>query len=111
MQPEIKKYLFDIMRCIENIEMFIDNSIDFDIFKKNIMLQHAIERNLEVIGEAMNNILKIYPEIKITDARRIVDTRNKLIHGYDGIQHSQVWDIVITHIAPLKLEVQTLLEN
>ncbi len=110
MRHEVKKYLFDIISCIQNIEMFID-STDFDGFKKNIMLQHAVERDLEIIGEAMNNILKIYPEIKITNARRIVDTRNRLIHGYDGIQRSQVWDIVITHLPILKVEAQSLLKD
>jgi uncharacterized protein with HEPN domain len=111
MQPEIKKYLFDILSCIGNVETFIGNSIDFDSFKNNMMLQHAIERNLEVIGEAMNNILKIYPEMRITNARRIVDTRNKLIHSYDGVQPSQIWDIVINHLPTLKIEVKKLLEN
>ncbi len=75
------------------------------------MLQHAIERNLEIIGEAMNNLLKIFPEIKITDARRMVNTRNKIIHGYDDIQPEQIWNIIINHLPSLKTEVKVLLEN
>jgi len=75
------------------------------------MLQQAIERNLEIIGEAMNNILKIFPAINITSGRRMVDTRNKIIHGYDDIQAEQIWSIIINHLPTLKLEVQTLLEN
>lgn len=71
----------------------------------------AIERNLEIIGEAVSNLLKIYPGIKITDARRMVDTRNKIIHSYDEIQPAQIWNIIINHLPLLKQEVQILLEN
>jgi uncharacterized protein with HEPN domain len=83
----------------------------FTSFEQNMMLQQAVERNLEIIGEAVNSLLKIYPEIKITDAHRMVDTRNKIIHGYDEIQPEQIWNIIINHLPLLKQEVQTLLEN
>ncbi|HEY5327069.1 MAG TPA: HepT-like ribonuclease domain-containing protein [Mucilaginibacter sp.] len=111
MQREIKKYLFDIQGCIENIENFIGGSKVFSNFDQNIMVQQAVERNLEIIGEAVNNLLKIYPEIKITDARRMVDARNKIIHSYDEIQPIQIWNIIINHLPLLKQEVQLLLEN
>jgi uncharacterized protein with HEPN domain len=89
MQREANKYLFDIQTCIENIESFIGTPKMFADFKKNMMLQQAVERNLEIIGEAVNSLLKIDPKIKITDARRMVDTRNRIIHGYDDIQPEQ----------------------
>jgi uncharacterized protein with HEPN domain len=109
MQREIKKYLFDIQTCIENIENFVGTPKIFTHFEKNLMLQQAVERNLEIIGEAVNSILKIYPEIKITDARRMVDTRNKIIHGYDEIQPEQIWSIIINHLDMLKFEIDALL--
>ncbi len=74
-------------------------------------LQHAVERNIEIIGEAVNSLLKLYPEINITNARRIVDARNKIIHSYDGIQPEQIWDIIINHLPTLKTEVHKLLGN
>jgi uncharacterized protein with HEPN domain len=74
-----------------------------------MMLQQAVERNLEIIGEAVNSLLKIYPEIKITDARRMVDTRNKIIHSYDEIQPAQIWNIIVNHLPLLKQEIQALL--
>jgi len=111
MQREIKKYLFDVESCIENIQTFVGEPKIFASFEQNIMLQQAVERNLEIIGEAVNSILKIDPEIKITGARRMVDTRNKIIHGYDEIQPVQIWNIIINHLPLLKQEVQTLLEN
>jgi uncharacterized protein with HEPN domain len=73
------------------------------------MLQQAVERNIEIIGEAINSLLKIHPEITITNARRIVDARNKIIHGYDEIQSVQIWNIVINHLPLLKQEVERLL--
>ncbi len=77
MQREGKKYLFDILTCIENIETFIGEPKMFANYEKQIMLQQAVERNFEIIGEAINNLLKLDHQIKITDARRMVDARNK----------------------------------
>ena len=111
MQRETKKYLFDINTCIENIEEFIGISRVYETFEKNLMLQQAVERNIEIIGEAVSKLLKIDAEIKITDARRMVDTRNKIIHGYDSIQPEQIWNIIINHLPSLKLEVNKLLED
>ncbi|MDB5004587.1 MAG: hypothetical protein JWQ34_2812 [Mucilaginibacter sp.] len=111
MQREVKKYLFDILSCIDNIETFISSPKIFEDYKNNIMLQHAVERNIEIIGEAVNNLLKMYPEINITNARRMVDARNKIIHGYDGIQPEQIWNIIINHLPSLQIEVQKLLGN
>ena len=111
MQREVKKYLFDIQGCIENIENFIGKPKMFASFKQNMMMQQAVERNLEIIGEAVNNLLKLHPEIKITDARRMVDTRDKIIHGYDEIQPVQIWNIIINHLPLLKQEVDSFLDN
>jgi uncharacterized protein with HEPN domain len=111
MLREEKKYLFDIKTALEKIETFIGKPKIFESFKQNMMLQQAIERNLEIIGEAVNCLLKIDPEVKITSARRMVDTRNKIIHGYDEIQPEQIWNIVINHLPLLKQEVEGLLDN
>lgn len=111
MQREVKKYLFDIQSCIENIQGYIGKPEIFANFDNNMMLQQAVERNLEIIGEAVNNLLKIYPDVNITDARRMVDARNKIIHSYDSIQPAQIWNIIINHLPLLKIEIQTLLDN
>ncbi|RYU92301.1 DUF86 domain-containing protein [Mucilaginibacter terrigena] len=109
MQREVKKYLFDILSCVENIENFIGGKKVYSAFESNLMLQQAVERNIEIIGEAVNNLLKINPEIAITSARRMVDARNKIIHGYDEIQLVQIWNIVVNHLPLLKNEVEKLL--
>ena len=75
------------------------------------MLQDAVERNIEIIGEAMKGLLILNPNIQITDARRIVDARNKIIHGYDEIENTQIWNIIINHLPILRIEAENLLSN
>ena len=78
-------------------------------YENNFLLQDAVERNLITIGEAINLLLKRESAIAISNARRIVDTRNRLTHGYDDIDCSQVWNIIINHLPTLRNEVQELL--
>ncbi|WP_243349789.1 DUF86 domain-containing protein [Parabacteroides sp. FAFU027] len=106
----VKKYLFDIQSCISNIDKYIGEPKIYQAYLKNEMLQDAVERNLEIIGEAINQLLKIQPDIKITNARRIVDARNKIIHGYDSIEPVNIWAIIINHLPILNAEVEELLK-
>ncbi len=69
------------------------------------MLQDAVERNIEIIGKAMGKLLVIQPDIQISNSRRIVDARNKIIHGYDEIENVQVWGIIVKSLPILKVEV------
>lgn len=70
-----------------------------------------MERKLEIIGEAMNQALKLDENLPITNARKIVNARNKLIHGYDEIDKVLVWEIVVNHLPILKKEALALLGN
>ncbi len=109
MRREVKKYLFDTLTCIDNIERFMADITTFENFQNNLMLQHAVERNLEIIGEAVNKALKIDNALKISNARRIVDTRNKIIHSYDNVHPELIWNIIVNHLSLLKNEVKALL--
>jgi len=102
MKNRIKKLLFDILTAIDNIDRYIGENKRFENYENSPMLQDAVERNLEIIGEAMNNLLMLDSSIKITNSRRIVDARNKIIHGYDEIENSQIWGIIINHLPVLK---------
>jgi uncharacterized protein with HEPN domain len=73
------------------------------------MLRQAVERNIEIMGEAMNRILKVDPDFKIAAARQVVNTRNYVIHGYDSLDVEMIWNIVINHLPPLRAEVEQLL--
>lgn len=81
----------------------------YDVFENDVIFRKFVERNIEILGEAVNRILKIQPDIKITSARKIVDTRNYVIHAYDSLKPDILWAIVITHIPRLKSDVLHLL--
>jgi len=66
---------------------------------------------LEIIGEAMNRILKEDPDFLIENARRIVGLRNQIIHGYDSISDENIWGVVINYLPNLKTEVENLIKE
>lgn len=111
MKREIKKYLFDIKTSIDSIEEYLAGDKNFFTYQKNKILRRAVEREIEIIGEAMNNILKLDAGIQIENSRKIVDTRNWVIHGYDTVDDVVVWGIVINHLPKLKSEVELLLQT
>lgn len=111
MDNRSNKLLFDIKTAITNIDTYIGKQKSFDKYNSNPMLQDAVERNIEIIGEAVNNLIRINPDIKITNSRRIVDARNKIIHGYDEIENSQIWGIIINHLPLLLSEVEKYLTD
>jgi uncharacterized protein with HEPN domain len=110
MQVEIKAWLFDIQTSIANIENYLsDRPKVFAEYKKDMRTKHAVERNIEIIGEATKRILSFDSAIQITNARKIVDTRNRIIHGYDTVMDEHIWAIVINDLPKLKQEVNDLL--
>jgi uncharacterized protein with HEPN domain len=111
MIDEVVKYLNDILKAIDRIERFIGTPREFGKYQQNIMLRQAVERNIEIIGEALNNALKLDSSLPISNARKIVDTRNKIIHGYDEVENVIVWSIIIKHLPVLKTEVITILSK
>ena len=111
MDNNTNKILKDILICIENIESYLGTNKLFSEYDTNYLLQDAVERNLITIGEAINTLLKRIPDIAISNARKVVDARNKLTHGYDEIENVQVWNIIIKHLPVLKQETEELLNK
>jgi uncharacterized protein with HEPN domain len=112
MDNACKKHLQDILTAIEEIESFFDGKPKaFDDFFSNLCLRRATERNIEIIGEAMNRILKAEPQIAITNSRKIVDARNYIIHGYDSLSVDILWSIIVNHLPKLKDEVSSFLDE
>lgn len=111
MERTISKTLEDIRNAILEVDSFFETRPKrYEVYLSDLCLRRAVERNITIIGEAMNRLLKIAPEIEITSARRIVDTRNYVIHGYDSVTDDIMWGIVIRHLPLLKAEVDRLLE-
>ena len=110
MKHEINTWLEDISISIKQIYDFLPTDIDYFEFEKDLKIQKAIERNIEIIGEALNRILKVSPDIAISDSRKIVDTRNRIIHGYDSITPDILWLIIKRSLPILQKEVSELLK-
>ena len=110
MNNEFKKFLFDIQVSIESIENFLEETRDFNIYKSNKMLRRAVEREFEIIGEALNSLDKLDPNIEISSKRQIIGMRNRVIHGYDKIDDEIIWGTIVRHIPVLKSEVANLLK-
>lgn len=107
---EVRKRLYDINDSIDAINGFLRRCPRrFDAFCDDDMFRAAVLYHIAIIGEAVNNILKMDPEITITSARKIVNTRNYIIHGYDSLDNEILWSIVINHLPKLKAEIKSLL--
>lgn len=108
MSEKVLKWLSD---AIENIDIHLNGKRDFVVYQANITIRRAVERELEIIGEATNRILKVDSTIAISNARRIVDLRNRVIHAYDAVDDVIVWSVVIRSLPGLKLEIEQLLAD
>lgn len=111
MEKKVLIWLEDIRQAIDEIEEFLPEKRDFFMFKKDLKTKKAVERNIEIIGEAVNRIVKVYPDIKITNTQKIVDTRNRIIHGYDTISEDIIWAIVSHDLKKLREEVEKLIND
>jgi uncharacterized protein with HEPN domain len=110
MSDELKRYLEDILHSISMIEIFRGSIQSFGEYESNAMLKSAVQWQISVIGEALNNALKMDPSLSITNARKVVDMRNKLIHGYDEVEDNVVWNVIIKYLPLLKDEVEKMLK-
>ncbi|MDR0954421.1 MAG: DUF86 domain-containing protein [Rikenellaceae bacterium] len=113
-REDINKSLYDIQVAIDSIESYLAENLgkerNFYVYLQKKMLRRGVERELEIIGEATNRILKITPDFPITSARKIVDTRNYVAHGYDKVDDSIIWYIVTKHLPKLKEDIDRLLK-
>ena len=109
MDNEVKTWLKDIEQAIIEINSFIPAIKNFNDFQKDLKTKRAVERNIEIIGEAISRILKVHPNIKISHTRKIVDTRNRIIHGYDSVSEDILWGILMKNLPDLEKEVKALL--
>ncbi len=110
MDNDIRTWLYDILQSINEIDSYYsDRSKVFEEYASDTKTKRAVERNLEIIGEAANRILKKNKDFKLENVERIIGTRNRIIHGYDKISDDLIWSIVINHLPKLKQEVENLL--
>lgn len=112
MRREAKKYLFDIATAARRFMSFTEGKT-FQDYQDDAMLRSAVERQFEIIGEALAQLARLDMELAahITDYRRIIAFRNILIHGYTQIDDLLVWDIVETKLPLLHHQVASLLDG
>jgi uncharacterized protein with HEPN domain len=105
-----RKYLSDILIANDLIAEFISDISDFNAYQTDKKTKSAVERQLVIIGEAVNNFRKESGS-DIKSSVQIVNFRNRLVHAYDSIDDAIVWVIVIKHLPELKTEVEKLLKS
>jgi uncharacterized protein with HEPN domain len=112
MQIQVCKRLQDALEAITAIEGFLSNQSVEDFLSSDI-LQAAVERKVEIIGEALkkaadadNQIVTLVPELK-----QIIATRNRIVHVYDNVDHLILWDVVQSQLPGLKIRLQAALDE
>jgi len=110
MNDETRKNLIDILQAAEEIQNFV-RGMDFKAYKNSAVTQRAVERDFEIIGEALNRIKYTDNELleKISEHRRIIGFRNILIHGYDIVDEAIVWLAATKHLPILVGEINEIL--
>lgn len=110
MQPKALKYLLDIQSLIVELDAFkalVGN--DFFQYRNQLVVKRAVERDLEIIGEAVKELIQLEPEVKITSTKKIIGFRNLLAHAYDSIEDELVWGILQKDVSQLKQDIEALL--
>jgi len=111
MDNKANAWLEDILRSIDEIFEFLPEKRDFFEFQKDLKTKKAVERNIEIIGEAVNRITNYkFAEIEIQNARQIIGTRNRIAHEYDNISDEVIWTIIVRELPKLKEEILKLKE-
>ena len=112
MVNEAKKRLLDVAAACEAIGQFVSGK-DFAAYEQDHLLRSAVERQFEIIGEALNRAGRVEPSLaeQIPAFRRIIGLRNRLIHGYDSVDDELLWDVVQSKLQPLKTAVDAVIER
>lgn len=112
MQRDPRAFLWDVREAAQAIQSFTA-ALNAKAYVGNEMVQAAVERKFEVIGEALNQLVKLDPAMaaRIPDVPQIVAFRNQLIHGYATVNPDTVWNITQNALPGLLAAVQSLLDD
>ena len=113
MKPrEVLTYLYDIRTACDLILQFVEGR-SYEDYLTDALLRSAVERQFEIVGEALNKATKLDPALynEISDAKHIISFRNRLIHGYATVAHDVVWNAIESHLPTLAREVSRFLDE
>ena len=110
MRRRVLKLLEDVCGAADSIQGYTAGKTETD-YLMNKQLRRSCEREFEIIGEALRRLDSEFPALagKITDARKIIDFRNVLAHGYDAVSDDQVWVIVTAYLPSLIADARNLI--
>lgn len=101
-----------MLDAINDLEgFFADYPKRFDLFEKDNLRISAVKRKTEIMGEAINRIRKKDPDFEIPNAKEIINTRNRIIHGYDSVEPEFLWGLIVRHIPKLKKDILNIINN
>ncbi len=112
MPRNLRAYLWDIEQAARDILAFTRGKKLGD-YENDAMLRAAVERDFEIIGEALSQAQRFFPKVvgRVTNDQQIIAFRNRLVHGYATVRHALVWDIVQTNLPRLREEIAQLLRE
>jgi uncharacterized protein with HEPN domain len=112
MRPDVLKLLEDMRQAAEHVLAFAAGRAAREL-ETSALLRSAVERQFEIVGEALNRLVKIDRALaeRIPDHRLIISFRNRLVHGYNEIDYAVVWDAIHTSLPGLLAEVNALLDE
>jgi uncharacterized protein with HEPN domain len=112
MTNEARKRLLDVVNACDAIAEFVAGK-DFSAYESDRLLRSAVERQFEIIGEALNKAGAVEMSLttQIPEFHRIIGLRNRLIHGYDNVDDEILWDVVQSKLAPLKARLDAVLRE
>ncbi len=112
MQRDPRAFLWDVQQAAEAITEFTAG-LDASGYRASPLIRSAVERQFEIIGEALNRLSKEAPDLadRVPNLRKIVSFRNVLIHGYAVIDDGRVWEIVTSMLPSLRATVTGLLTD
>lgn len=110
MPRDPRALLADVLEAARSVERFREG-IDLDDYRADELTRAAVERKLEIAGEALNRLSREYPGLaaRIPDIARIVGFRNVLAHGYEVVDDEIVWDAITIDLPQLAAAVEALL--
>lgn len=110
MKDDIRKHLQDILDAAKAIKGFVAGK-SFKDYSTDELLRSGVERKFEIIGEALNRISKLAPDVlnRIRGQRDIISFRNILAHGYDSIDDRIVWGIIEENLGLLLTDIKKIL--
>lgn len=111
MTRRAKKYLFDILSCIEELELLGSEVVSLENLEEMPLQKRALERLFEIIGEATRRLVEEYSDIEISNKEKIIGMRNIIAHGYDAVNYKILWQALHDQIPTLNQEAKRLLEK